>query len=270
MAEDSSSNRLAVNCSDNSYVTIARLSLQVSEDEYARLVSVLSEDEKERSLRRLPEVRRRAVVSRGRLRVLLGRLIDVSPEKVSLTTGHFGKPYLSEIHQSSIHFNVAHSMDEAVVAVSQQGAIGVDLEKRKTTHNQRWARLMAPAIFSESEMKQRVEGPGGLSPEEILDCWVAKEAVLKAIGTGIGDKLRTFQLPADLPRFKMCVDVEASTCRLASVVLKDQVFVPANKIGITLIDLCEGTHLALSQPGHVCKLAVRSFDRILHEGLADG
>ena len=65
---------------------------------------------------------------------------------------------------------------------------------------------MAPTIFSESEMKQRVEGPGRLSPEEILDCWVAKEAVLKAIGTGIGDKLRTWQLPTDLPRLKIRVD----------------------------------------------------------------
>ena len=270
MAEDRLSNPLAVNCSENSYVTIARLSLQVSEDEYARLVSILSEEEKERSLRRLPEVRRRAVVSRGRLRVLLGRLIGVSPEKVSLTTGHFGKPYLGEIHQSSIQFNVAHSMDEAVVAISHQGAIGVDLEKRKTTHNHRWARLMAPTIFSEREMKQRVDGPGRLSPEEILDCWVAKEAVLKAIGTGIGDKLRTWQLPTDLPRLKIRVDAEASSCRLASVVLKDQEFCPANEIGITLIDLCEGVHLALSRPGQACRLSVRSFDRILYEGLAEG
>ena len=168
MAEDSSSNLSTTNCSGNSCVTIARLSLHVADDEYARLVNVLSEDEKERSLRRLPEVRRRAVVSRGRLRVLLGRLIGVSPEEVALTTGRYGKPYLSELHQSSIQFNVAHSMDEAVVAVSHQGAIGVDLEKQKTTHNQRWARLMAPTIFSESEMKQHVGGSGRLSPEEIL------------------------------------------------------------------------------------------------------
>lgn len=270
MAEDSSSNLSTTNCSGNSCVTIARLSLHVADDEYARLVNVLSEDEKERSLRRLPEVRRRAVVSRGRLRVLLGRLIGVSPEEVALTTGRYGKPYLSELHQSSIQFNVAHSMDEAVVAVSHQGAIGVDLEKRKTTHNQRWAHLMAPTIFSESEMTQHVEGRGRLSPEEILDCWVAKEAVLKAIGTGIGDKLRTCQLPADLPRFKMSIDAEASSCRLATVVFKDQDFFPGNKIGITLIDLGEGTHLAVARPGQICKLAVRSFDSILHDGLMEG
>ena len=63
------------------HVTIACLSLEVTEKEYAYLVTLLSDEEKERSLRRVPEVRRRAVVSRGYLRVLLGSLTGVSPEK---------------------------------------------------------------------------------------------------------------------------------------------------------------------------------------------
>ena len=273
MAKESSSSFPSLSsedCSNNSHVTIACLSLHVADNEYAYLVNLLSDDEKERSLRRVPEVRRRAVVSRGRLRVLLGRLTGVPPEEVSLKTGRFGKPYLSDSHQDSIQFNVAHSMDEAVIALSRQCTIGVDVEKRKATHDQKWARLMAPTILSEVELKQRVRASDGVSPEEILDCWVAKEAVLKAIGTGIGDKLRTCQLPADLPRFKMSVDAEASSCRLASVVFKDQDFLPGNKIGVTLIDLGEGTHLAVARPGQICKLAVRSFDRILHDGLAEG
>ena len=259
----------SVNCSNNPHVTIACLSLDVADNEYTCLVNVLSDDEKERSLRRVPEVRRRAVVSRGRLRVLLGCLIGVPPEEVSLAIGHFGKPYLSDPRQRSIQFNVAHSMDEAVIALSRQCTIGVDVEKRKTTHDKSWARLMAPTILSEIEMKQRVGVSDGLRPEEILDCWVAKEAVLKAIGTGIGDKLRACQLPSDLPEFRMIVDSAVSSCRLAPVAFKQQNFFSGDGIGTALIDFSEGTHLAIACPGQVCELAVRSFDRVLQDGLAE-
>ena len=100
----------------------------------------------------MPEVRRRAVVSRGYLRVLLGSLTGVAPEKVSLATGHFGKPYITDPGERSIQFNVAHSMDDAVIALSQQCTLGVDVEKRKSTHDKRWARMMAKTIFSDVEI----------------------------------------------------------------------------------------------------------------------
>jgi phosphopantetheinyl transferase len=273
MAKESSSSSPSLpseDCSNNPHVTIACLSLHVADKEYAYLVNLLSDDEKERSLRRVPEVRRRAVVSRGRLRVLLGRLTGVPPEEVSLKTGRFGKPYLSDSHQDSIQFNVAHSMDEAVIALSRQCTIGVDVEKRKATHDQKWARLMAPTFLSEVELKQRVRASDGVSPEEILDCWVAKEAVLKAIGTGIGDKLRTCHLPSNLPEFRMSVDSVVSSCRLAPVVFQQPSFFTGNGIGTALIDLSEGNHLAIACPGQACELAVRSFGRVLQDGLVEG
>jgi 4'-phosphopantetheinyl transferase len=273
MAKKSSSSSpplSSVNCSNKPHVTIARLSLHAADKEYAYLVNLLSDNEKERSLRPVPEVRRRAVVSRGRLRVLLGRLTGVPPEEVLLKTGHFGKPYLGGSHQDSIQFNVAHSMDEAVIALSRQCTIGVDVEKRKTTHDQKWARLMAPTILSEIEMKQRFGASDELEPEEILDCWVAKEAVLKAIGTGIGDKLRVCQLPSNLPEFRISVDSVVSSCRLAPVVFQQQNFFTGSGIGTALIDLSEGIHLAIACPGQACELAVRSFGRVLQDGLVEG
>ena len=256
-------------CSSNPHVTITCLSLHVTDNEYDYLVNLLSEEEKERSLRRVPEVRRRAVVSRGRLRVLLGYLIGVPPQEVSLTTGHFGKPYLSGPHQSSIQFNVAHSMDEAVIALSRQCTIGVDVEKRKTTHDEKWARLMGPTILSGIEMKKRIGVSHELRPEEVLDCWVAKEAVLKAIGTGIGDKLRACQLPSDLPEFRISVDSVISSCRLAPVEFKQQNFFSGNDLGVTLIDLGVESHLAVACPAQSCKLAVRSLERVLQDGLSE-
>lgn len=138
----SSPSSSSVDCSNDPHVTIACLSHHVVDNEYAYLMNLLGDDEKERSLRRVPEVRRRAVVSRGCFRVLLGCLTGAPPEEVPLKTGRFGKPYRSDSHQGRIRFNVAHSMDEAVFALPRQCTIGVDGEKRKITHDQEWARLM--------------------------------------------------------------------------------------------------------------------------------
>lgn len=258
-----------VNDSNCPHVTIACLSLDVTEKEYAYLVTLLSDEEKERSLRRVPEVRRRAVVSRGYLRVLLGSLTGVSPEKVSLATGDFGKPYITDPGERSIQFNVAHSMDDAVIALSRQCVLGVDVEKRKSTHDQRWARMMAHTIFSDVELVERVGLSGAFGPEEILDCWVAKEAVFKAIGTGIGDKLRACQLPSELPKLKMSIDSVISTQQLAPVTFKEQSYLAGDLIGTTLINLGEGSHLAVACPTQFCKLAVRSFDSVLEYGLVE-
>ncbi len=252
-------------CQEKSSVTIVQYSLHVADDEYAFLEKLLSEDEQERALRRVPEVRRRAVVSRGRLRVLLGCLIGIAPGDIALTTGHFGKPYLSEFQQSGIHFNVAHSMDQAVVAISYHGAVGVDLEKRKRTHDQRWARLMSPTIFSETELKERLAASGVIVPTEILDAWVAKEAVLKATGIGIGDKLRKCQLPADIPKVTVGADLDAISCRLASVSLHDQNASCSDRLGVTLVHLNKGAHVAVACLSLACELSVRSFDRVLRD-----
>jgi 4'-phosphopantetheinyl transferase len=259
------SSQASLKFQEKSGVTIVQCSLHVADDEFRALEKLLSEDEKERSFRRVHEVRRRAVVSRGRLRVLLGHLIGIAPEKVQLITGHFGKPYLSEVHQSGIQFNVAHSMDEAMVAISYHSAVGVDLEKSKRTHDQRWARLMAPTIFSENELSERSASSDTIVSADILDAWVAKEAVLKAAGTGIGDKLRKCQLPADLPKVTIFTDLETTSCRLAPVVLQDQSPSCSSRFGVTLVGLGEDTHVAIACSSLTCEITARSFDRVLRD-----
>ena len=89
--------------------------------------------------------------------------------------------------------------------------------------------------------------------------------MLKATGTGIGDKLRKCQLPANLPKVRMFTDLDTTLCRLAPVVLWDQGLKCSDRLGVTLIGLGEGAHVAIACPSLTCELAVRSFDRVLRE-----
>lgn len=181
-------------------VLLVTLSLIASAAELQQLVGLLSAAERERANRRLPEVRRRAIASRGRLRQLLGRLLKVPAAQVELTTGPQGKPTLAGSLRGLLEFNVSHSGDEGLIAVTRSGPVGIDLEITKPTQTADWAGLMAGTILAEAELARWQQLPAVEAAAAVLDAWVAKEAIFKASGSGIGDRLRQCCLPAVLPR----------------------------------------------------------------------
>jgi phosphopantetheinyl transferase len=247
---------------------LVRLTLAATDAECQQLTTLLSADEQERAARRLPDVRRRAVVSRGRLRQLLGCLLGIPPQTVPLATNAHGKPVLGGNHADLLDFNVSHSGDEGLIAVTRQGAVGIDLEIRKRIQDAGWARLMAGTIFSPEELGRWQALPEHLASAAILDAWVAKEAVFKAAGTGIGDRLRQCRLPLDLPRVALAVPGRYCRCRLVSVGLPSAAASGHEQFGLTLLDIGLGYHAALACRASSAMVAVWSFRDVVHENLA--
>ncbi|NMB60281.1 MAG: hypothetical protein GYA12_14000, partial [Chloroflexi bacterium] len=70
----------------------------------------LSSDEKAKAMKIRDAVKSRfAIISRGILRVLLGRYLSISPVDVSIETREKGKPMLSPGLLNRVAFNVSHS-----------------------------------------------------------------------------------------------------------------------------------------------------------------
>lgn len=252
---------------DAPQVMLVRLELTATEGECRLLTGLLSADEQERAARRLPAVRRRAVVSRGRLRQLLGCLLNMPPQAVPLATNPQGKPLLAGPHADSLAFNLSHSGDEGLIAVTRQSQIGIDLEVGKPTQDAAWARLMAGTIFAPEERDRWLALPAHRTAAAILDAWVAKEAIFKAAGTGIGDRLRQCQLPPELPR---AAPIEAGCpmrCELVPVKLPAAGASGHLQFGLTLLALGEHRHAALACQASSAAITVRSFQQALHEGL---
>jgi 4'-phosphopantetheinyl transferase len=247
---------------------LVRLTLAATEAECQQLTTLLSADEQERVARRLPDVRRRAVVSRGRLRQLLGCLLSMQPQAVPLGTNSHGKPVLTGSHTGSLAFNVSHSGDEGLIAVTRQGPVGIDLEIGKPVQDAAWARLMAGTIFSPEELCRWQALPEHLTVAAILDAWVAKEAVFKAAGTGIGDRLRQCLLPHDLSRVALATPDRHCRCGLVSVGLPSAAASGHEQFGLTLLDLGVGCHAALACRASSAVVTMRSFQDVLQEGLA--
>ena len=155
--------------------------------------SLLSRDEKERANRFLFDLHRnRFIAGRAFLRTVLGRYLDFNPAKLRFSYSPEGKPALDEpFKHSDIRFNLAHSEDLALVAVSRAGEIGVDVEHIRPIPE---ADELVARFFSNRESYLFDRLPDDLKPGAFFNLWTRKEAWLKATGEGIAHSLRLVEV----------------------------------------------------------------------------
>lgn len=121
----------------------------------------------------------RYIVGRASLRYLLADRLGCSPGAIRFSYGTNGKPML-EGGQGHVEFSLAHSGGDAVIALADGVAIGVDIEPlRPIAEVESLARL----VFSDAE---RRELELAVDPAAaFLNGWTRKEAYLKALGLGL-------------------------------------------------------------------------------------
>ena len=183
--------------------------------------SVLSTDELTRAERfRFDQDRNRFVAGRGLLRVILGRYLGLKPGVLSFTYRLRGKPALAEqCGGRRLHFNVTHSDDLILVAVSTICDVGIDVEQIRPLSD---ADDIAARYFTSGESAGLRELPAAQKPRAFFNLWTRKEAWLKATAEGISDSLNRVEVsflpgePARLIRlFGSCEAVqEWSLCEL--------------------------------------------------------
>jgi 4'-phosphopantetheinyl transferase len=157
------------------------------------LAQALSYDEAIRAGRfRFERDRRRFVVARGVLRIILGRYTGFEPSQLRFRYGERGKPYLSASFGSyTLHFNVSHSHELALYAVTRDYEVGVDLEYIRPIPD---AEQIAERFFSTRENVALRAIPVDLKYEAFFTCWTRKEAYIKARGEGLSLPLDQFDV----------------------------------------------------------------------------
>ena len=117
---------------DEVHVWRSRLNLPTSQ--LLHLRQTLTADELGRVARfRFQEVRNRFIAARGLLRTILGRYLGLEPGVLRFSYGPFGRPTLAAPFGLSDHrgrdFNLSHSGDLVLFALTQGRKVGVDLER---------------------------------------------------------------------------------------------------------------------------------------------
>jgi 4'-phosphopantetheinyl transferase len=134
----------------------------------------------------LEKPRRNFVTSRAALRSILGGYLGQQPHEVAIVANSNGKPQLSI---GELGFNLTHSEDLALIAVTRGCEIGVDVEAVRPIE-----RLvdLARRNFHPAEIAAVDAAVAADAPSVFLRCWTRKEAVLKALGAGLRSPLAEF------------------------------------------------------------------------------
>jgi 4'-phosphopantetheinyl transferase len=149
---------------------------------------VLSADELERAERlRHPDDRRRAIVRWTLLRGLLSAYTGVPPALLPLVAAPGGKPRLGL--ELGLEFSVSHRGPLAVYALSWDGPLGVDVERRAPVAE---ADEIVASQFAPIEADHYAALPPARRAAAFVDLWTGKEAYAKGTGEGIGAGLDRF------------------------------------------------------------------------------
>lgn len=159
----------------------------------SELESYLSPDEIVRAGQfRLPHLRSRWIAARAGMRCILGHRTGMAPARLNFSLGEHGKPHLEGL-DTPCAFNLSHSEGFAALAVSDL-PVGVDIQLIGPHRDS-----VARDYFSAAE----IETLDRMAPEQrgaaFHRCWTAKEAVLKALGTGFSLGSKTFTIDFETP-----------------------------------------------------------------------
>ncbi len=151
---------------------------------------VLAHDDRVRAERfRSPRDRARWIGARVALRQILTGYTGTMPAQLQLTRGTHGKPALAG--EPSLRFNLAHAGERAVLAVTWDREVGVDLEAIDPC-------LDVMPLLAVSCSEAEAARVAGLAPdaraEAFLTGWTIKESYLKGIGTGLSRDPRTVDI----------------------------------------------------------------------------
>ncbi|MBD1394378.1 4'-phosphopantetheinyl transferase family protein [Mucilaginibacter glaciei] len=146
--------------------------------------ALLNQSEKQRGSKYLQQCDRdRFVISRGAQRVILAKYLNTDAARMEFALGENKKPYIATPAGSQLQFNVSHSGDWILIAVSQLH-VGSDLEYVDAEFH---FDDILPEHFSSEEISYINERD---KTKRFYQLWTRKEALLKATGQGLGEHLQ--------------------------------------------------------------------------------
>lgn len=175
---------------DNNQVHIWTINLNISPEQENEMYALLSSDEEERADNfRFPHHRQRFVVARGALRQIIALYLNIYPKNVVFGYTKHDKPFLKE-PALPLEFNITHSHDLAVCALTLNHPIGVDIERVQLDDKT----AVAKRFFSRHEVAELANAPAEERRAGFYRIWSRKEAVIKAIGKGLAVPLSSFSV----------------------------------------------------------------------------
>ncbi|HEX4372003.1 MAG TPA: 4'-phosphopantetheinyl transferase superfamily protein [Puia sp.] len=174
------------NCKINLASSVDVWKVKISSEEKLSdlFLQMFNEEEKEKASRYHNEDdKQRYIFGRGALRFLLGKYLNKSADTIQFTIGTDKKPLLNKNSGSDLHFNISHSGDFDLIAISDS-EVGVDIEKINPDFSYK-------EILKSNFTKEEIDFiQDSLHPiEAFYLLWTRKESLVKATSKGLTDNL---------------------------------------------------------------------------------
>lgn len=165
-----------------------------SDPDFIQQLSRQLSDEEQSQANRLVKYSQRHtyISSHVAMRRILASKLAIDPENVHYQKQQHGKPFIDR--EQAVYFNLSHSDDHAILGVSRQSEVGVDIEK-KSYHRDLIA--IAERFFTAEEFNWLKVLPPDSQSQAFYQLWCHKEAFLKATGQGITAGLQYVNLSPD-------------------------------------------------------------------------
>jgi len=187
-------------------INLAQVSLSLTAD-------LLDQDEQTRASRFVAEdIRQKYIVSHAFLRQVLSEYLDLKPQDIHYIYNKHGKPSLKH---NLVYFNLSHSGDVALVAVSKEASVGIDVEYKKPLED---FMSIAERFFAPEEITAIQAKPLTDQLDTFYTLWTRKEAYLKMLGLGVSFGLGRFVVSAEDLGFDCLESSEVEkSCWLGSI-----------------------------------------------------
>lgn len=128
------------------------------------------------------------IIIHGYLRHLFLRCTSLKDGNLIYGYSAYQKPYLKS--NPELKFNLSHSEDHALIAITRNAEVGIDIEKIKNFDT----RPVETLIFSKTEAEQLESVSEAERLHAFYSIWTQKEAVIKALGMGLSSSMTDFSV----------------------------------------------------------------------------
>lgn len=158
----------------------------------SQYVNLLNEEERAQHQRfHFEKHRHQYLITRATVRSILSLYLpEIAPEQWEFKKNEYGKPLIgNSALVIPLHFNISHTDQLIVMAVTLDRDLGVDVE-----YLPRLGKMLdiANSFFSPAEVEQLFALPIESQRNRFFDLWTLKEAYIKACGMGLSIPLDHF------------------------------------------------------------------------------
>lgn len=127
------------------------------------------------------------ISSKWLVRQVLGNILQVAPSDINIGYTPNGQPIL--LNDTTLKYSLAHTGNIAVVGVSKNNLIGIDIEQSDRSFEEG---KLASFLFSDRELELYSKLQPFKKQQAFINCWTRKEALLKALGKGFTESPKNF------------------------------------------------------------------------------